>query len=767
MTEVWSKEKEGVSTCNRKSFELMSIRFKCACGRALKAPDVTAGKQIACPACKKPVRIPASSPAATARPIREKKAESDETLDSAFTDEVWDALPPADTPTLPRQSLPRQTKSRINWRVPVTLLAVLAVVAAVTVAGWVGFNALSNALKPGTGEIEDNFMPMLASPVEVGESGSSITETAASNPAIGLGNEFAAYASVRDVPSAIGMIDRDLFQQRQMGPKGCYLSQRYKLTAKEVLAEASKYALESTTSHGGKRLWQTIGMSQFDGLTGVMLRYYSEPRAPFEIFEEKEVSGPVAELLDFDEFLSVGPDLFAFPQYKAPAKGGHSEYRSEISRDVVVGWNAGILPPRTGYVLLLLDGDGQNAKICDLVNVLGQQPLSRSCGPMFELGWTMFRASGEAKPGLEKLLGSPFGDKPQKLTSYIVSEKPPPGYWLLPNGRHRIRAVRLEQVSRAAAGPVFEIKVGEDNGPINADLGTLVQQFREDFPGDLGADMAVVVIAMMPNEPRFYDSNTDQIVESATRLHQRLGDPFLLYVLGLAAQSKGDTALARKHFTAALDAGFEAVDLHRFFITQAAAEQDKEELKKSIARLNDYWNTADRPKNEQLQNKFASRWRAHRKAQEPPPPTLADHMRSNADAQRSRALSGPRRPSFPGVGRGNPNAGGSGPGRGQGHQPGSRPPLQPGTGRPAGSSGPDTGWVVIEITYTSQFNGQAAMTRLKSELGVGNHSMRQSGKHATIKLGFTGPIDQVVELIDFGTVSNVDENKRTITVNAD
>ena len=34
----------------------------------------------------------------------------------------------------------------------------------------------------------------------------------------------------------------------------------------------------------------------------------------------------------------------------------------------------------------------------------------------------------------------------------------------------------------------------------------------------------------------------------------------------------------------------------------------------------------------------------------------------------------------------------------------------------------------------------------------------------TIKLGYTGSLDDVVKLIDFGTVTSTDPDKRTITV---
>jgi hypothetical protein len=53
------------------------------------------------------------------------------------------------------------------------------------------------------------------------------------------------------------------------------------------------------------------------------------------------------------------------------------------------------------------------------------------------------------------------------------------------------------------------------------------------------------------------------------------------------------------------------------------------------------------------------------------------------------------------------------------------------------------------------------------ELGVKNHSMRQFGKQATIRLGFTGPVSEVVDLIDFGIVSKVEQDKRRITVTAE
>jgi hypothetical protein len=75
-----------------------------------------------------------------------------------------------------------------------------------------------------------------------------------------------------------------------------------------------------------------------------------------------------------------------------------------------------------------------------------------------------------------------------------------------------------------------------------------------------------------------------------------------------------------------------------------------------------------------------------------------------------------------------------------------------------------TGWVSIEITFTSRFDGQATLRRLKDQLGVKNHSMNQSGKRATIRLGYDGSLDDVVDLIDFGKVSAVDQDKRSITV---
>ena len=74
---------------------------------------------------------------------------------------------------------------------------------------------------------------------------------------------------------------------------------------------------------------------------------------------------------------------------------------------------------------------------------------------------------------------------------------------------------------------------------------------------------------------------------------------------------------------------------------------------------------------------------------------------------------------------------------------------------------------MIEISFTSRFDGARGSGLLEERAGRQNHSMRQSGKQATIRLGFTGSVSEVVDIINFGKVSSVDQAKRLIKVTAD
>ena len=59
----------------------MAIRFKCACGRALKVDDSTAGKKVKCPHCGQTCTIPAAKP-----------IESPDAVDSDFASLLGEAL---------------------------------------------------------------------------------------------------------------------------------------------------------------------------------------------------------------------------------------------------------------------------------------------------------------------------------------------------------------------------------------------------------------------------------------------------------------------------------------------------------------------------------------------------------------------------------------------------------------------------------------------------------------------------------------------------
>jgi len=75
----------------------------------------------------------------------------------------------------------------------------------------------------------------------------------------------------------------------------------------------------------------------------------------------------------------------------------------------------GFLPPRFGYMLLVFDKSGDNPKVVDIVNVLGQVPLSQMAGVLYLLDWRIMRLGKEPEFAIKQrkneatqLVGSRF-----------------------------------------------------------------------------------------------------------------------------------------------------------------------------------------------------------------------------------------------------------------------------------------------------------------------------------------------------------------------
>lgn len=91
-------------------------------------------------------------------------------------------------------------------------------------------------------------------------------------------------------------------------------------------------------------------------------------------------------------------------------------------------------------------------------------------------------------------------------------------------------------------------------------------------------------------------------------------------------------------------------------------------------------------------------------------------------------------------------------------------PNRPGAGAAPGrppSMGPT---VTIRITGPANMNVNAFLETMKGALNTGNYRFSQSGREATLVLGYAGDLQAAVDAIDFGKVQSADPTKREIRV---
>jgi hypothetical protein len=583
-----------------------------------------------------------------------------------------------------------------------------------------------------------------------------------SSPELQIAEQFAEFARQRDSGAAIKLIDVNLFQERLLGPEGSYEAITKEIKAGEVLSHFATYPLESTGPYGGKRLWQVLGTTQFRNAPAAIMRYYSEPTAPLSLFDDKQQFEPLATLLTFEEFETAAAGVFAKQELGTTKRGRVYGGRPDA---------LDLLPPRVGYALLVFDSVNGKLTPCDLVNVMGLVPLSSIGGNTYLVDWTVIRvsSSGADTHGLKPMSWSIYGESPQDLgglpdwgvalsSDASMSWSPDTAAELFQH--EEIRAV---QVCRVAVQSVFEQEKLADS----------VARFRERFPDDPGADLAVVITAMMVDVPRINTVTAPVVADSAARLYELWRDPFLLYVQGVAAEAAGDSAAATEHFLAARRQGFECVGQFNFFIQQAIAAGNKEAAIAELSGLSRYWDPGDRERDEQAQTRLAGRWERYLKQKEQEAAMAedsGDNSRGNFGANRfgPGGLRGPPGGRFgggirPGMGEEPPgrpggrqfpprgNSGGRAPGRSQ----------PPGRGTPPAMSGPT---VTLHLTSAERFDARELTTRLLDRLGVKNHRMQSSGREATITIGYDGSIASVIDQIDFGSVTMVDEQARRVEV---
>jgi hypothetical protein len=559
------------------------------------------------------------------------------------------------------------------------------------------------------------------------------------------------------------LIDRERFTERMMGPEGSYDAQVFELPAEPMLKMVAQYPLDGTTTFHNRRLWQVLGTASFGNREGIVLRYYSEPRSAIQVLSDHDRCLQVVERIALDEFEKIAGNLFAATENTAPSVKG---FGGEIKLDSqVVPDSLGILPPRVGYVMLLMDNSSGTPVICDLVNVVAREPLSCSITHAYQREWTLVRPSGKAHPGLEKKLTTFFGPVPVGIGEFTVMGsyedlrfregavvQPPSKF----GNRSDNRAIRLYEIAYAVRFAPTE-------------TAAKVQQFKADFPGDTGADMAIVIVSMIQDRIRIIPESAEQVSQSAASLYEVYHDPFLLAVQGLAESARDRHDQAREKLRAAHQTGFESVATHEFFLVDALRRDDTEGLKTALADLASFWGNHNATRNDQVYNKYAARWRQYEESLKPREPSLAERM---AGARRPAGESGMN--PGPRGGRIGPSAQGSRSQEPSGEQAnagsrqaasGSPPQSHSRTGRSLGTEQADpNAKVTIKLTIHGRFDINESVKRLREKLQFSGHNASSRDNTGTIVINYPVAVKDVAGAIDFGKVTSIDERQRVISV---
>ncbi|MFN5950158.1 MAG: hypothetical protein ACK43N_16820, partial [Pirellulaceae bacterium] len=153
------------------------------------------------------------------------------------------------------------------------------------------------------------------------------------------------------------------------------------LEAPRVLNHMVSKSLESTPLNDSFRHWRVLGETEYQGEPAVLLRYYSDPEYPRELitgsgrFDQPAKLEKLAKTMTFDEFNAVAEDLVYGTK---SSQAGVTPDRPET---------LGFLPPRFGYLMLILEPTAQRPKVVDIVSVLGQVPMSQIAGAIYLDSW--------------------------------------------------------------------------------------------------------------------------------------------------------------------------------------------------------------------------------------------------------------------------------------------------------------------------------------------------------------------------------------------
>lgn len=692
------------------------------------------------------------------------------------------------------------------WLVPVALGA-LAILAAA--AGYALFGpkaSISSAFRPAENASKDPSgatqrasepSPPGATPGANGGAGreqgfvafASLgpEKSTSSSPAIQVAEEFVGFAGKGQSDRAVKMIAPEDFDKRQKdGASASWEAIMKDLEAPRVLNHMVSKSLESTPLNDSFRHWRVLGETEYQGEPAVLLRYYSDPEYPRALitgsgrFDQPSKLEKLAKTMTFDEFNAVAEDLVYGTK---SSQVGVTPDRPET---------LGFLPPRFGYLMLILEPTAQKPKIVDIVNVLGQVPMSQIAGAIYLKSWQVisigsgseseYKARVDKAARIGKKAFSIYGTVPGPADSTLAPEllSGPELWYRWPkekNAGPNASADPMENSlnewlsSQPASRTTRLVQIAQSLQTKPERAPEWINKFRDAHAGDPGADLAVISFAMTSIEPRMPESLLGVIDDSAERLHKTFKDPFMLYVRALVQQAKGDFAGANKRMVEANRAGFISMRMLREPFEEALKREDKPSVMAALKQIAQYWSQADLNKAGSYVPQFRDAWNVAKQNAEGVNSDLVQRDSISGGLGRrgptsSRGGGDPRQPPTDRPGGQAGLGGASVPGRpsnlnGERTRPGS----PGGFGPPAPAiEGSRSVRFVIQSKTSADF--AAILEKLKQKLGTGNFQMSASGNSATITLGFEGPFQEAVTAVDFGKVTKQDEASRTITVEA-
>jgi len=833
----------------------MSVQFRCPCGASLRSNESLAGKKVKCPKCGKQLQIkqsssesvPAQSTGPTSKPIsepvgRQEQSDWESTPSSfpassfppsSFPADTFPATNPSRSAIHPKNSFSKSS-SKPNWLWIAIPVGALALVGGIVVAVAMNRNStIEGAFRASQPDTPSTSSPAPTSLTSTGSgensgtagnigssnaSAKSSTSAAISgavgpevskidNPTNKLAEEFASYGRQGSASLALGMIAIEDFEKRlKDGPTASWEAIIKKLEPPKVMNHLKSKSLESTPLDEGFRHWRVLGETVFQNQPAVLVRYYSDPEYPHQLTGSSQKLQNITKVMSLEEFKQAASDLVLYNaknRDRAPAPS---------TPDTL-----GFLPPRFGYLMLILESNSDKPRIVDVVNVLGQVPMSQIAGSIFLDNWQVVEigigSESEFRKRLEKANAvgrkafSIYGTVPKTpdlSTGFeIVST---PGLWfrppenVSPDFREKVNKSVTDWVSKEAPSRTRSlVKIANALDQSSSDTASLIAEFHKQYPGDPGADLAVISFAMTSIEPRMPEALLPVIDQSAETLHKTFHDAFMLYVRGLVHEVKGDQAASSKFMQQANQSGFVAMRMLRKPFEKAIEDADKDGAIAALKQIGAYWSKGDLDKSSNAEGQFSHLWDIARdKANQvngdlvqrdaisgglgrrnpgnnPESAPLGSMAPRGMQPGGSRgggdpsvppqSASGPirREPGFagPGVAGGPGAAGGPGgpsaPGGGFGGRPG------PFGGNPPGPSTPGAN-VQFVLQSKSPMDPNAILGKLKEKLRAGNFQMSTSGNNATITLGFAGPLEEAVKSVDFGKVIKQDQATRTITV---